>query len=76
MADAKNFDSVRKVLAARRQEIVKRYNAAGAGIGRQGDEYCITVYLKTARDRPKEPVRVEGIPLKFEVTGEFRPHGA
>jgi hypothetical protein len=74
MADPRHLQSVREYFHGHKEEIIRRYNAEGAGIGKQGsgdDRYAIVVYLKSQADRPKAPVEIEGIPLRFEVTGGF-----
>jgi len=71
---ANDLEAVRRVLDAHREEIQRRFGAVGTGIGKRGSEYVITVYLKAAKDRPESDVAVEGIELKFEVTGEFHSH--
>lgn len=71
MTDPKNLESVRALLNRSRKDLMERHHAEGVGIGRQGDEYVIVVYLRTAAQRPKEPESLEGVPLKFEVTGPF-----
>jgi len=77
MANAGDLDFVRKVLGRHREEILKSYDAAGVGIGaaegREG-QYAIVVYLKSADKRPNTPVLIEGISLRFVVTGEFKPY--
>ncbi|MDQ2898970.1 MAG: hypothetical protein M3Y07_04120 [Acidobacteriota bacterium] len=75
MENPKDLEAVRRVLAEHRDDIVARYHAVGTGIGRNENEYVITVYLRVAKDRPLEPVSIEGVRLNFEVTGEIRPHG-
>jgi len=69
-----SVEAVRRVLATRREEIVQRFHAIGTGIGRNGSDHIITVYLKNERDRPREEVVVDGVSLKFEVTGEISPY--
>ena len=71
---ANDLENVRRVLEAHREEIARRFDAVGTGIGKSGSDYVITVYLKKAGDRPEHEVAVEGIPLRFEVTGEFHAH--
>lgn len=75
--DPKNLDDVRRVLQNNKDELMRRYDAAGVGIGKRDpkdDAYVITVLMKTSQNIPTEPVEVEGVPLKFDVTGEFKAH--
>lgn len=74
MTDPSNLEEVRALFARHRREIIERYEAHGAGVGRQGDGYAIVVYLDSADQQPQEPVTLEGVPLKFEVTGPFTLH--
>jgi hypothetical protein len=71
MTDPKNLETVRALLNRSRKDLMERHQAEGVGIGRQGDEYVIVVYLRSATQRPKKPESLEGVPLKFEVTGPF-----
>ena len=73
MADPKNLESVREYFRTHKDEIIRKYHAEGAGVGKSGDDrYLIVVYLKNKQDMPSEPVELDGIPLKFEVTGGFK----
>lgn len=76
MVDATDIEAVRVYLRAHRSEIIERYQAEGVGIGRLTDDdprYAIVVYLDSENKRPIESVVLEGIPIKFEVTGRFQP---
>jgi hypothetical protein len=75
MADKKNLEDVRELLGRTKQELMQRYRAQGVGIGKQSpsdDHYVIVLYMESKRNIPAEPVEIEGIPLKFEVTGPIR----
>ncbi len=70
-----DLERVRAVLDRYRDEIQTRYRAVGTGIGKRSREdptYVIVVYLESERDRPSGSAFIEGISLKFEVTGRFR----
>ena len=74
MANPKDIESVRVYFDQHKHEIIDRFNATGAGIGKNDptdDGYVIVVYLKTNKDLPAEPVILDDIPIKFEVTGGF-----
>ncbi len=75
-ADMHDIDVVRRVLEAHREDITRRFNAVGTGIGQDGADYVITVYLRDSKDRPNQEVSIEGVRLKFEVTGPFRPYSS
>ena len=71
-----DLQTVREVLARRKQEILSKYKAVGVGIGKEdpaSPNHVIVVYLKSQENKPTEKVDFEGVPLKFEVTGELRP---
>lgn len=74
MADPSDLESVKALFAERKSEILGRYNAVGGGIGRNDNEYVITVYLRSKADMPAGLVRIDGVRLRFEITGEIRPH--
>lgn len=71
MTDSMDLKCVRAVLARRRQEIIDRYGAQGVGVGREPEGHVIVVYLRSARQRPQQEERIDGVRLKFEVTGPF-----
>lgn len=76
MADPKNLDEVRQVFARTKKELMDRYGAHGAGIGKTaaGDAYAIVLYLESEDKLPSGQAEIEGVPLKFEVTGPIRLH--
>jgi hypothetical protein len=77
MIDTCDPQIVGQVLDRHRDEIVRRFNATGSGVGKRDpadDTHVIVVYLRSADDIPADPVFIEGIPVKFVVTGEIRPH--
>jgi hypothetical protein len=72
MADPRNLEDVKAVKRRHEADIIKRYQAIGMGIGKVGAEYVFVVYLPAKRTDIKEPVLVEGVRLKFEVTGRIK----
>lgn len=74
MANAASLDEVRALFQARKAELIAQYHAEGAGIGKgPGGEYEIVVYLAEEKARPIERAALEGVPIRFEVTGKFQP---
>ncbi len=76
MAEDKSLEEVRAVLDRQREAILARYGAQGVGIGRPAGRttgYGLVVYLATAPEKPLADTEIEGVPLRFEVTGHFRP---
>ena len=70
----KNLGEVREVLQRNKRDLIEKFRAHGVAIGKRNlrdDAYVITVFMETSGDIPTEPAEVEGIPLKFEVTGKF-----
>ena len=59
--DPHDVEAVRRVLEAHREEVTRRYDAVGTGIGKDGADYVITVYLKGVKDRPEQEVAIEGV---------------
>jgi hypothetical protein len=77
MVNPKDLESVRAYLQANKETIIQNYKASGAGVGKQNlidDSYVIVVYLQDNKNLPQEQVIVDGIPLKFVVTGLFSLH--
>lgn len=82
-ARPRDLETVRKVKKRHGDEILRRYNAVGHGIGAAGkrdhppapeDEvYVIVVSLRSASGKPKSPQQIGGVPLKFLVTGTIKP---
>ncbi|MGI8729686.1 MAG: hypothetical protein ACR2LK_06780 [Solirubrobacteraceae bacterium] len=77
----RDLETVREVKKRHGDEILRRYNAVGHGIGAAGKRdhppapedavYVIVVSLRSASDKPKSPQQIGGVPLRFLVTGEF-----
>jgi hypothetical protein len=79
VANVTDLASVRQVLQKHREQVIRDYHAVGVGVGAKNGssgEYAIVVYLKSERDFPSQPVTLDGVSLKFVVTGEFRAHSA
>ena len=82
-ARPRDLETVREVKKRHGDEILRRYNAVGHGIGAAGkresppapeDEvYVIEVHLRSASDKPKTPQQIGGVPLRFRVVGTVRP---
>ncbi|MEV0388476.1 hypothetical protein [Nonomuraea sp. NPDC050643] len=78
--DGVDLATARRVLAAHRDELERRHpGTTGSGVGKVAADadpsraYGIVVYVDDERHRPAEPQTVEGVPVVFVVTGEFRP---
>ncbi|MBC8085706.1 MAG: hypothetical protein H7Z40_00455 [Phycisphaerae bacterium] len=72
MVDPCDLTAVRALLERERFAIMEQFAAAGVGVGKHGNGYAIVVYLTSATSRPALDTQVEGVPLKFEVTGPFK----
>lgn len=72
MVDPRDLTAVRALLAHNRSTLMEQYKAAGVGVGKHGDGYAIVVYLDSAKQHPARDITLEGVPLKFEVTGPFK----
>lgn len=79
----RDLETVREVKKRHGDEILRRYNAVGHGIGTvrklqsppapEDAVYVIVVLLRSASDKPKSPQQIGGVPLRFRVTGTVRP---
>lgn len=77
MVDNKNLDQVRAYLQHHKEQIMAEYKASGVGIGKSNskdDNYVIVVYLDDQKLQPEQPVIMNGVALKFEITGPFVLH--
>ena len=71
----KGLEEVRDVLKRNKRDLIDRLGAEGVAIGKNDpsdEEYVITVYLATGTDVPDEAQSIEGVPLKFIVSGKFK----
>ena len=74
MKEVKGLEEIREILARKKQIIMKSFGAVGIGIGKeqmQDDHYVIVVYLESAEAIPREAKLIEGVPIKFKVTGRI-----
>lgn len=62
------------MLASRREELLARPGVTGVGVGRgeRAGEFAIVCYLASDRHAAALPAELEGVPVKLEVTGEFK----
>ena len=75
--------SVRAVLDRYRDDLLRRPHVVGVGIGEipagPGKRLCITVFVRTKvpseqlAPQDRIPEELEGIPVRVEEVGEFRP---
>jgi hypothetical protein len=74
VSEEQRLARARDVLQRHKEELMRTYGAVGAGIGKddpKAPDYVIVVYLESPRQVP-EDASVEGVPLRFEVTGRFQ----
>ncbi len=71
MTDPLILEALRALLDRNRAELIAQYDAAGVGIGREGTEHVIVIYLLSEGHHPPAGATLEGVPLKFVVTGPF-----
>lgn len=73
MADPRSLREVRAVLAEHREELMRRFSAAGVGIGRPdpGGSYVITVYVTDPAHARVAPDPIDGVPVRCLPAGPF-----
>ena len=74
MVDPRDLASVRTYLKEHKADLMQTYHANGIAIGKMNptdDSYVIVIYLNDKKQKPTESINVDGIPLKFEITGPF-----
>jgi hypothetical protein len=66
--------AVRRVLANRRDALLARPGVTGVGVGRDDRTggYAIVCYLESEVHADALPAELDGVPLRPQVTGEFR----
>ncbi|MEM8933174.1 MAG: hypothetical protein AAGE94_18445 [Acidobacteriota bacterium] len=70
-----SLDRAREVLVRRHIELLHRYDAIGVGVRRRSledPEAVLVVYLLPSAVAPNGAVRVDGVPVLFEITGRTR----
>lgn len=76
--DPKNLEAVRELLRREKIDLIHRFGAEGVAIGKAtpgGDSYVIVVYVaEKLQGQLLTAAEINGVPLRFEVTGKFRPH--
>jgi hypothetical protein len=73
MANPSNLDDVRALLALRKDELLKRYNANGIAVGKSTtnpNQYAIVVYVQSPPDSTKNSI--EGVELRLVGAGPFK----
>lgn len=68
--------SIEHVLAAHNAALMALPGVVGTAIGACRGAPCIRVFLADSSAAPKIPARLEGYPVKAEVTGPIRPRSA
>ena len=75
MADRIELDRVRKAMVLNRQILLEKYGAIGIGIGKSDSKnvnYNIVVFVESRDKIPQKNISIEGIPVKFKVTGKIK----
>lgn len=65
---------VKAALDELNRKVLGRPGVSGTAVGESGGAPCLLVYVNDAAARKGIPSRVDGVPVKVEVTGPFRPH--
>ncbi len=74
MHDPTDLETVKNYLQENKDRLIELYDASGLGVGREENgsgRYQIVIYLKDKKKMPLDIILLDGIPLKFEVTGQF-----
>jgi hypothetical protein len=76
MSEPSDLEHVRAVLDTHRQDLLVAPHVVGVGIGKEepsGSSYVIAVYLNSPEGRSSGPVSIEGVPVRYVVTGPLEP---
>jgi hypothetical protein len=63
---------VKAALAELNRKVLGRKGVSGTAVGESDGAPCLLVYLSDAGAREGIPGRVDGVPVKIEVTGPFK----
>ncbi len=66
-----DLDHIKKIFQEDKQEIIKKYNGIGAGIGMRNNVYTIIVYIDDPNVKLLTDLFWKNIPLRMEYTGKF-----
>jgi hypothetical protein len=68
-----SLKEVRSIFHHDKNEIIKKYSATGAGIGKKGVEYVIVIYLdKKVNLENKEKKHWKNIPIELKYIGKIK----
>ena len=75
MTSEEKLERVRGVLARHKAKLMSLPGVTGTGIGAsdEGHGYVIVVYLAGPASRAPGPTEIEGVTVKYTVTGAIRP---
>jgi hypothetical protein len=75
MHDRATLEQARAALERHKSNLMESFGATGIGIGKDEVDggHVISVYLETGERFPSERVVVDGVPLRFVVTGPIKP---
>lgn len=68
----KSLEEIRIIFRQDKGEIIEKYSATGAGIGKEGGDYVIVVYSDSLSKSPNEKLYWKNIPLKIRFIGHVK----
>ena len=67
-----NLEEVRNIFQQDKDEIIKKYSASGAGIGKEGKNYIIVVYTNNQLEKSDSELHWKNIPLQIKYIGNTK----
>lgn len=68
----RNLDEVKSVFEQDKNEIIKKYNGSGGGIGKEGNNYVIVIYSDHPSTFSDSNLYWKDIPVRVKFTGPIK----
>lgn len=67
-----SLEEIKNVFYLDKDEIIKKYSATGAGIGKENDNYIIVVYTNDRSQTSGNNLEWKDIPLRMKYIGDVK----
>lgn len=69
-----NLEEIKNIFHLDKDEIIQKYSATGAGIGKEEGNYIIVVYTNNKSKASENSLAWKDIPLKIKYVGDIKLH--